>query len=403
VSGGNVSDVDGLLGHARKPDPKPTHPKGWEPGVVWSPTKGGTLVVPCEGDADPAFWALVMADWGLDPALTEIVPDSVEIRVWDQAIGDGKVNRAHYYRCRIRPRRAGMSAVDVDELAAMVKRKRPRKPLTPAGGVGFVVNLSDWQLGKSEGGGTPATVQRISDAIDATVQRLRNLRRIGHNVDTVALVGLGDIVEQCSGHYASQAFTVDCTRREQLRLARLLVTYAVDAFAELAPTVVLGAVPGNHGENRNGAGKAYTTVDDNDDLAVFEQVGEALAQNPSRYDHVELDLASGLVLTRDIAGVCVGWTHMHQARGGQKGIEDYWRGQVMGGHPLASARILNTGHFHHLLISEATSRTVIQVPSMDGGSEWFTNGTGQWSPPGMVSYLVGVDCGPRGWSDLVVL
>ena len=392
------------LSDEARTEPKSSVPKGWEPGITWSPTKGGTMVVPCEGDADPAFWALVMADWGLDPALTEIVPDSVEIRVWDQAIGGGVVNRARYYRCRIRPRRAAMSAVDVDELAGMVKRKRPRKPLTASGGVGFVVNLSDWQLGKGDGGGTAATVQRISDAIDATVQRLKDLRRIGHNIDTVVLVGLGDIVEQCSGHYASQAFTVDCTRREQLRLARLLATYAVDAFAELAASVVLGAVPGNHGENRGAAGKAYTTVNDNDDLAVFEQVGEALAQNPSRYDHVTLDLTDGLVLTRDVAGVCVGWTHMHQAKGGgQKAIEDYWRGQVMGGHPLAAARILNTGHFHHLLISEATSRTLIQAPSMDGGSEWFTNATGQWSPPGMVSYLAGEACGPRGWSDLVVL
>jgi flavoprotein len=75
----------------------------------------------------------------------------------------------------------------------------------------------------------------------------------------------------------------------------------------------------------------------------------------------------------------------------------------MGFGPVADARILVTGHYHHLLISEATSRTVIQVPSMDGGSAWFTNGTGQASPPGMVSYLVGADCGPRGWSDLVVL
>jgi len=392
------------LSDEARTEPKSSVPKGWEPGITWSPTKGGTMVVPCEGDADPAFWALVMADWGLDPALTEIVPDSVEIRVWDQAIGGSVVNRARYYRCRIRPRRAAMSAVDVDELAGMVKRKRPRKPLTASGGVGFVVNLSDWQLGKGDGGGTAATVQRIIDAIDATVQRLKDLRRIGHNIDTVVLVGLGDIVEQCSGHYASQAFTVDCTRREQLRLARLLATYAVDAFAELAASVVLGAVPGNHGENRGAAGKAYTTVNDNDDLAVFEQVGEALAQNPSRYDHVTLDLTDGLVLTRDVAGVRVGWTHMHQAKGGgQKAIEDYWRGQVMGGHPLAAARILNTGHFHHLLISEATSRTLIQAPSMDGGSEWFTNATGQWSPPGMVSYLAGEACGPRGWSDLVVL
>lgn len=397
-------DVDGLLSDARRAEPKQSAPKGWEPGIVWSPSKGGSIVVPCDGDADPAFWAMVIADWGLDPDLTEIVPDSVEIRSWDQAIGDGKVNRARYYKAKIRPRRNAMSKVDVDELASMVKRKRPRKPLIPAGGVGFAVALSDFQLGKSEGGGTPATVQRISDAIDAQVQRLKDLRRLGHRVDTVALIGLGDIVEQCSGHYASQPFTVDCTRREQLRLARLLVTYAVDSFAELSPSIVLGAVPGNHGENRGAAGKAYTTIDDNDDLAVFEQVGEALAQNPSRFDHVEVDLADGLVLVREVAGVSVAWTHMHQSRGGgQKGIEAWWQGQVMGRHPVGQAQILNTGHYHHLLISESTSRTLIQVPSMDGGSAWFTDATGQWSPPGMVSYLVGADCGPRGWSDLVVL
>jgi hypothetical protein len=391
------------LSDEARTEPKSSVPKGWEPGITWSPTKGGTMVVPCEGDADPAFWALVMADWGLDPALTEIVPDSVEIRVWDQAIGGGVVNRARYYRCRIRPRRAAMSAVDVDELACMVKRKRPRKPLTASGGVGFVLAATDWQLGKGEGGGSAATTDRIINAIDAQVQRLKDLRRIGRNIDSVLIIGMGDVVEQNCGHYPSQLFTTDLTRREQLRLARLLVTYAVDAFAELVPSIVLGAVPGNHGENRAN-GKMVTTIADNDDLAVFEQVGEALAQNTGRYGHVELDLADGLVLVRDVAGVAVAWTHMHQSRGGgQKAIEDYWRGQVMGSHPLADARILNTGHFHHLLISEATSRTVIQMPAMDGGSEWFTNTTGQWSPPGMVSYLAGEACGPRGWSDLVVL
>jgi hypothetical protein len=396
-------DVNELLDQARKVPPNPA-PKGWEPGVVWSPAKGGSIVVPCDGEADPAFWSLVMADWGLDPALTEIVPDSVEIRVWDQAVGGGQVHRARYYRAKIRPRRAAMAAVDVDELATMVKRRKTRKTPPAGDGVGFVVNLSDWQLGKGDGGGTPATVQRISDAIDATVARLTTLRRNGHRIDSVHLVGLGDIVEQCSGHYASQAFTVDCTRREQLRLARLLVTYAVDTFADLVASVVLGAVPGNHGENRNAAGKAYTTVDDNDDLAVFEQVGEALAQNPSRFDHVAVALADGLTLALDVAGVNVGWSHMHQARGGgQAAIEKWWTGQAMGRHPIGQVQILNTGHFHHLLISESTSRTLIQAPSMDGGSEWFTNTTGQWSPPGMVSYLAGAACGARGWSDLVVL
>lgn len=38
----------------------------------------------------------------------------------------------------------------------------------------------------------------------------------------------------------------------------------------------LMVVPGNHGENRNSSGRAFTTWTDNDDLAVFDGVARAL-------------------------------------------------------------------------------------------------------------------------------
>jgi hypothetical protein len=395
------------LSDEARTEPKPTHPKGWEPGVTWSPGKGGTMVVPCpSGEADPAFWALVMADWGLDPALTEIVPDSVEIRVWDQAVGNGVVNRARYYRCRIRPRRAGMSAVDVDELARLIMRKKTRKDTVAVpGGVAFIVNLADTQVGKAmeEGGGTPETVARVIAALDAAGDRLRELRKMGRNIVAVFIVGMGDVAEGTCSFYSNILYTIDCTRREQLQIVRMLITYAVDTFVDLVPRIVLAAVPGNHGENRGGGKGILTTISDSDDLAVFEQVGESLAQNPGRYGHVEVVLSDDLVLKLDVCGIPVGWTHMHQGAGGQKGIENWWRGQVMGNRPISEAQILNTAHYHHLLISESTGRTVIQMPAMDGGSRWWTDKTGENSPPGLVTYLVGVDCGPRGWSDLVVL
>ena len=75
----------------------------------------------------------------------------------------------------------------------------------------------------------------------------------------------------------------------------------------------------------------------------------------------------------------------------------------MGNRPVAQAQILNTAHYHHFLCSEATGRTLLQMPAMDGGSGWWTDKTGQNSPPGMVSYLAGVGCGARGWSDLAIL
>jgi len=388
------------------PPKAPIHPTGWQPGVVWA-ADGGEIVTCLTdgGEMDDAIWQLVIADWGLDPAVTEIVPDSVQIRAWDMPIGDGQVMRARYYKARIRPRRAAMTVEDIADLTKVVMRRRTRRPtaVTDVPARAFVVNLSDFQIGKGEGGGTPATVERIVDALHAAAARLAELRKVGRKVDAVFIVGMGDLAEQCQGHYPSQLFTVDCTRRRQLQVVRELVHLAVDLFVDMVPRVVVGAVPGNHGEHR-ASGKMITTVDDNDDLAVFDQVREALEKNPGRYGHVEFHIADGLVLALDVNGVEIAWTHMHQGSGsGEKKITDWWRGQVMGNRPISSAQILNTAHFHHFLCSESTGRTVLQMPAMDGGSGWWTDKTGQSSPPGMVTYLAGADCGERGWSDLAIL
>jgi hypothetical protein len=95
--------------------------------------------------------------------------------------------------------------------------------------------------------------------------------------------------------------------------------YAVDQLVSLGVPVILGAVPGNHGENRNASGKAYTTWTDNDDLAVFETVMEILAHNPERYDNVAFPnclIAEDLSMVLDIEGVPCGFIHGHQARSG---------------------------------------------------------------------------------------
>jgi hypothetical protein len=321
-------------------------------------------------------------------------------------IGNGEVIRARYYKAHIRPRRAAITTDEARELDRLVMRRRTHRTLKATGtpGVGYVLNLSDFQIGKGEGGGTSATVERITNALHASVARLLELRRAGRNITSVVVAGLGDLAEQCIGHYPSQQFTVDRTRREQLQIVRELLHAAIDLHADLAPAMQVIAVPGNHGENRGGGGKSITTVADNDDLAVFDQVAEALAKNSGRYGHVVFRIADGLVQVADVEGVDVAWTHMHQGSGsGEAKIEAWWRGQVMGRNDVARAQILNTAHYHPLMISESTGRTVIQVPAMDGGSGWWNDKTGQRSQAGMVSYLAGAACGPRGWSDLAVL
>lgn len=378
------------------------HPSGWEPGIAWAGDSGTITTAPLEAEPTGGVWAELVADWGLDPATTEVVPGSIQVRAWDTH--DGR--RLRYYRAALRATTNLGDRADIEALCAIAMRRRSIVAPIVTGERALLVALSDWQLGKGEGGGSAATTERICSAIDALPARLRELKRSGRQVSAVYLVGLGDLVEQCSGHYPGQPFTTDLDRREQLRLARRLILRAVDTVAPLAPRVVLAAVPGNHGENRNSSGKAYTRTTDNDDLAVVEQVAEVLAANPARYGHVSTVLADSATLVLDVAGVVTAFAHGHKSGGGghpAQRVEKWWQGQVMGRQPVADASLLLTGHYHHLIVSEGTGRTMVQVPAMDGGSEWFTDRTGQSSPAGLLTLGVGTAYGPRGWGDLAVL
>lgn len=388
-----------LLAESR---PKRSHPKGWEPGVAWNGEKGSLTTAPLADEPGQGVWNELIADWGLDPATTEVVEGSVQVRAWDTHDGQ----RLRYYRATIQRRSSAGDRVDVEQLCAAIAKRKPVRVSTVEAPRAVLCCLSDWQLGKGEGGGTEATVERIMAAADALVARIRELSKVGRPPAAIYLVGLGDLVEQCSGHYASQPFTTDLDRRSQMRVARRLVLHYIDSVLPLAPRIVLGAVPGNHGENRGSGGKAYTTATDNDDLAIFEQIGEVLAANPDRYGHVSVVLAESNTLVLDVAGVPVAFAHGHKANGGghpAAKLEAWWKGQVMGRQPVADAAILITGHFHHLIVSETTGRTFMQVPAMDGGSEWWTDQTGQNSAAGTLCLGVGEGYGARGWGDLVVL
>ena len=186
--------------------PAPKLPEGWAPSMSYG-ADGGELVgkLPDGMETDPAFWRLVSSDWGLDPNLTEIVPDSVQIRAWDMSVGGGETIRARYYKARIRPIRCSMSVEDTRELTRLALRNKYRKcptnPLILTSGASFVVNLSDFQIGKFEGGGTLASVERITTALRQAQARLKELRKIGRHISSVHIIGCGDLAEQCWGHY----------------------------------------------------------------------------------------------------------------------------------------------------------------------------------------------------------
>lgn len=389
-------------------------PKGFEPSIKWNGKEGYIDSPLLEDSPDEAVWGEIIADWDLDPRKVEIVEGSVHIRGWDTNVGGGEIKRLRYYRASIKTREGVAERDDIDALCAEVMKWKPAKKQVPAGTDqrAFVILISDWQAGKGGGGGTPAMIERVLKANEQVIFRIKELVKAGRPPSSIYIVGLGDLCEQCSGHYPMQSFGTDTDRRSQMRVVRRLLLKLVDSLVnEFDFPIFLGAVPGNHGENRNGSGKAYTSWTDNDDLAVFEQLGEILSQNPKYEQVVVPDFDTilnddDLTLTMDIEGVPVSFAHGHQfGKGGNsvQKIEGWLKGQALGRQPVAQCALLFSGHYHHFVCSEGTGRTIFQSPAMDGGSNWFTSQTGSSSPAGMITIGVGLDYGVRGWGDLQVL
>lgn len=389
-----LKKIQSEISEAKRPARK--HPEGWEPGITWNGNEGTvtTMGGPLDQAAD---WSAVLKVWGLDPEHFEVI-EPILFNVWGNPEGvpnrqwKGKVIRKTVER-----------GVDLEDIIEEIKKHKPGKPVVFDGSTALVVGLSDLQMGKGEGGGSAGIVDRFLAGIDEVDARWKELLKTGRPLDRLVVLGLGDLVESCEGHYAMQTFQADLDRREQVKVVRRLIVKALIQWSKFAPRIVVAAVPGNHGENRQG-GKAFTTFSDNDDVAVFEQVAEILGANPEAYGHVTFVFPQDeLTLTLDVHGTILGLAHGHQARKGgttaAAKIRTWWKDQAYGMRKVADATILVTGHYHHLSILTEGTRTHIQAPSLDGGSQWFTETAGVKSAPGLLTFTVS----ELGWDDLRVL
>ena len=375
---------------------RPDHPDGWTPGLADFGVEGGVITSP-PVDSSPDWDALIAhylpAGW--DPTAFAIDPDSVRFTGWDGWKRDTQGEQAtsavlHSFRARIIPRRMA-TAVDPD-LASWIRKARPRRPEPGDGDRALVVVWADWQVGKPDGDGTLGTASRVVDMIGKVQDQWRKLRRAGVPLEALYVLPAGDLGEACSGHYAQQAFRVELNERQQTEVIRNLASKALKEWASLAPRIVVAPVGGNHGEVRQD-GASFTDFGDNRDVAVFETVAWALAENPDAFGHISFQIPNAeLTQTLDVFGSVVGVAHGHQARKGstpEQKLLNWWRGQMEGRQAIGDADILVSGHYHHLQVVRQGTRTWMQAPALDGGSEWFENMTGLASPPGTLSFVAG--------------
>jgi predicted phosphodiesterase len=342
---------------------------------------------------------------GFDPDEFEII-EPVHVRTWSTQTSEG-VQQMYYYKADIRSRKHIENDVDYDKLVSEIKKvKKPARKVKTKENGSMVVCLSDWQMGKRDGDGTEGIVKRVTQMIPDVIDRAKELRKSGNPIDKLYVFGLGDIVEGCGEHYAMQNFSVEIDQRRQEMVARRLLVEALKKWAPHFDKVIVAAIPGNHGENRKN-GKAFTTFGDNIDVSVFDQAAEILSENKA-FNHVSFVIPNNeLWLTLDIDGVILGIAHGHQFRTGgryshQKAVA-WLSGQAFGKTDMGDVDILLSGHFHHLFVINEGQRTLMQAPSVDGGSDWFENISGKNSFSGTLTFTIKNKENKLPWDNLQVL
>ena len=115
----------------------------------------------------------------MDPKDYHIL-DPVEVRSWDTNMGN-TVERLHYYKLKL-IRKIPENKDYYDDLIKEVKTHKPKKKVTN-GDSTFVIALSDWQLGKSDGKGTKMITKRILAMIDSVTKQIEELRNSGEKID----------------------------------------------------------------------------------------------------------------------------------------------------------------------------------------------------------------------------
>ncbi|WP_136642480.1 hypothetical protein [Subtercola vilae] len=300
--------------------------------------------------------------------------------------------------------------VDVDAVSILSKLRKHsgKRPVTLAGGSEstFVLSINDIQLGQSYNGGSAATIAAFYGFIAKAVLRIEELRRVGRKLDRLVVVCGGDLVEGCV-IYGNQSFSLDLNRKQQVEGVVAILLHAIDTLAPLFEAVTVLACKGNHGEHRI-AGKPVD-LSDNDDTHCVEMAKLALIRDP-KMQHIGWIIAEEeSAVWADVYGWTLVTTHGDIYSKGVSGPTTERKAHAWAKNMAAAVRrfgrigqadVLITHHFHHDEMADWGDTLWRQTSSQDRGSPGFSQATGSYSIPGMLTGVMTPEC---RWQDEAVL
>lgn len=367
----------------------------WSAGVEYDQGGGELRTLPELIDspteaADPEEAAL-FAQFGLDPLRWEIT--NLRRSTWQ--VYDETWREA--YRASFKPRTASQSLTEV-ELDNFLTYYACQYPLTPDKET-WMVPVGDLQLGKPDGGGSAGIVERFARGTESV---RRDLEARG-GVDRLILPWLGDCIEGIVSQGGRNVARLDRTLTEQVRILRRLTLHQIGTLAPLANEVLFVAIAGNHDETSRDQ-----TTEPRDSWAIdaASAVSDALALTED-FAHVRFlfpepeELGVTVDIGTDENPYVVHFNHGHSARNPAK-IAEWWGKQAHGRQSAGAADLLVCAHFHHLRVEQTGGgKTIMQIPALDGGSDYFRRRTGEESQAGMVQVRITPGKG-LGWDSLTV-
>lgn len=250
----------------------------------------------------------------------------------------------------------------------------------------FVLNLADFQVGKTdENGGTAETIARVR----------RMLTQVVDDLSPCEEIIIADVGDSTEGFWnvASQAQTNDLSLTDQIRTVQRLYAEAIRTLAPKAGRLRFVSVPSNHCAVRTSTGgkNRANAPDDDFGLLISDNLEMVLEGRPD-YAHVTFprpEKWEEAITLETFDGSHVAFTHGHLA--GKQTRVPQWFADLAFGHRsgLEKADILVHGHFHNFSVGlTGDNRFVIGCPSADNGSSWFTNVSGKRSAPALLSFWV---------------
>jgi hypothetical protein len=339
-----------------------------------------------------ANWDNLLASFGIDPETVLVKGDTIRMSArtvkFINEDGTSGERVARSFSAAFMPRPAHWISDDVIEaLGKKVRARGTKKVVLPEGDSTYLVCLADLQLGKSEGGGVAATIERFNQAMDAVVANYVSLKKQGFKFEKIALAQMGDLLEGCSGSYDSQTFTVELNQRRQVKIGLEIMIATIDRLLKLGLPVHVVSVNSNHGSWMRRGGKAnITSTSDTSDGAIHDALHQVY-RNDEQVTFTALN--DEAVISASFSGVNVGFSHGHLTTSAQAGrwLDDQER--VLARLKDFPVNVFVTAHSHHFRQADLGAYQWLQCPALDGGSQWFEDARGRWSTAGMLTAVLG--------------